>query len=365
MKKMIKVISLVLVFNFMIFYFPANAADVESLGLTIPNIQNISPSEQSGPRSTGELVMESPVDPNSYRLGPGDVLAIHLIVGNSELSVDHDLLVGADGKVFFPNIGEIYLSGMSLTQAKSAIDARIKSIYSESYKLYVMLGQPKKVKIYLSGMVKNPGPLVVNDNSRISEVLSLAGGVVSGASNRYIYIRRKVADDNEKVILADLFDAYRSKDISKDIRVQAGDVIEVPDSNNVRVSQNAAGGLNDKLLFEGRETFVYIYGEVARSGRFEYVPGKRLSDYISYAGGPTGRALLNCVSLTRQIEGKPQKYSFNVSDILYNGNSKNDVEIFGGDVINIPGNFFYVTDFTSFVNTILLTLTLYNTVKIK
>jgi protein involved in polysaccharide export with SLBB domain len=215
----------------------------------------------------------------------------------------------------------------------------------------------------MSGMVKNPGPLAVYDNMRVSEVLDQAGGIASGASNRFVYIKRVGPSGNVLTLKADLFDAYRSKDLSKDIRIQAGDVIEVPNAVDIRISQLSTDTETDKLLFEGNETFVYVYGEVSRSGRFEYVPGKKISDYISYAGGPTSRALLNGVTLTRIINGKSEKLSINAADIIYNGKADKDIEIIGGDVINVPGNFFYVTDFTSFVNTILLTLTLYNTAK--
>lgn len=341
---------------------PVFAIDLGQMNLNLPNIQDVQVSEQSGPKSMGDIVLESPIDEKSYRLGPGDLLSIHIIVGESDLFIDHTLLVGADGKIFFPNIGEIYLSGLSLKEAREKIDQKIKSVYPTSYNLYILLSQPKRVKIYVAGMIKSPGPLSVYDNMRVSEVLSLAGGVVSGGSNRYVYIKRKGFDNKTSLIKADLFEAYRGRDLSKDYRIQAGDIIEIPDSQNELVSQGKINSESDKLLFEGKETFVYVYGEVARAGRFEYIPGKKLSDYISFAGGPTGRALLGSVTLTRHIDNKPQKYKINVSDVLYNGNAENDVEIYGGDVINVPSNFFYVTDFSSFINTVLLGLTLYSTV---
>jgi hypothetical protein len=37
-----------------------------------------------------------------------------------------------------------------------------------------------------------------------------------------------------------------------------------------------------------------------------------------------------------------------------------DIEIMPGDVIYVPGNFFYFADFASFANTVLLALTLYS-----
>jgi protein involved in polysaccharide export with SLBB domain len=341
---------------------PVSAADLNDNGQKIPSIQSVQTSDKSAPLISLDMAMEAPVDAATYIVGPGDQLAVHIIVGDAELSIDHYLLVGADGKVFFPQVGEIYLAGESLNQAKAKLESSVRAAYHERFVLSLLLSQPKKVKIYLTGMIKNPGPIAVYDNSRISEVIAAAGGPVSGASNRYVYIRRGSGAD-EKTIVADLFEAYRSRDVTKDVRVQVGDIIEVPDANNERISQDKSTADESKLLFEGKETFIYVYGEVNRSGRFEYVPGRRVSDYISYAGGPTAKALLNSVSLTRQEDGKPKKYDLDVSDILYNGNSKNDLEVLGGDVINVPGNFFYFADFSGFVNTVLLGLTLYNTVK--
>lgn len=342
---------------------PVMAADISQLGIDIPNIQSIRGMQNQSEQKTGvnEVYLESPIDEINYRIGPGDLLSIHMIIGDGDLTIDHDLMVGADGKIFFPKIGEIYLSGLNIPEAKEKINARIQSIYFEKYKLSVLLSQPKKVKVYLSGMVKNPGPVAVYDSQRVSEVIDQAGGVASGGSNRYVYIKRKT-DDGDKLLMADLFEAFRSRDISKDLRVQAGDVIEVPDANNERISQGKAEGLDKKLLFEGKETFVYVYGEVAKSGRYEYIPGKKVSDYISYAGGPTGKALLNGVTLTRQVDGKAQKLGLNMANAIYNGNNNDDIEVLGGDVISVPGNFFYFNDFASFVNTVLLGLTLYNTV---
>ena len=343
---------------------PVFAADLSDMNLNVPSIQSIPASDITAPVSSpANMVMEAPIDPTTYMVGPGDQLAVHIMVGNGELAIDHNLAVGADGKVFFPNIGEIYLSGLNLDQAKAKLENSVRDSYKEKFSLSLLLSQPKRVKIYLTGMIKNPGPIAVYDNSRVSEVVVAAGGPVSGGSNRYVYIRRRSPDGEDKVISADLFEAYRSRDITKDIRVQAGDIIEVPDTNNQRISQDKTDDGHGKLLFEGKETFIYVYGEVNRSGRFEYVPGRRVSDYISYAGGPTAKALLGSVSLTRQESGKPKKYDLDVSDILYNGNSKNDIEVVGGDVINVPGNFFYFADFGGFINTLLLGLTLYNTVK--
>ncbi|MFA5114002.1 MAG: SLBB domain-containing protein [Candidatus Margulisiibacteriota bacterium] len=364
MKKLSRVLSLVLVVVLLGPALPVRAVDYELLGLSTPSLRQAVGSSTTANKvqSASDQPLESPIDPQSYRLGPGDTLAIHLLLGDAQLSVDHFLTIGADGKLFFPNIGEIDLSGLSLAEAKTRIDRLIRSNYKDQYKLFVNLNQPKKVKIYLTGMIKTPGPMAVYDNSRVSEVIELADGVTSGGSRRYAYIHRRDEQGNQTLLKADIFEAYRSRDLAKDIRIQAGDVVEIPDSANELISKIASSEQSEKLLYSGKETFVYVYGEVRNGGRYEFVPGRRLSDYISYAGGPTARALLGDVSVTRQVNGKPQRLKINAGAAIYGGNEKQDIEIMGGDVIGVPGNFFYVADFSSFVNTILLGLSLYTSV---
>src|SRR3989339_989839 len=362
MKRLIKYTAAFLIAALLLPLAPVQAASLDTLGLQQFNVQGVSAAEKSGPItssiSSTDLVMELPVNENEYRLGPGDVISVNIIVGDSALSISNQFTVGADGKIFYPNLGEIYLAGLNIVAAKDRINQKISHSFKDKFTLSLMLTRPKKVKIYLTGMVKSPGPLAVYDSSRVSEVIAQAGGIASGGSNRYVYIKRMGVNGENKILKADLFAAYRGRDLSKDIRIQSGDVVEVPDANNELIS-NSLSDSDDKLLFEGKESFVYVYGEVGNRGRFEFVPGRRVSDYISYAGGPTGKALLDFVSLTRHQGGKSEKYRINVSDIIYNGNYEKDMEVSGGDVINVPGNFFYFSDFASFANTILLALTLY------
>jgi protein involved in polysaccharide export with SLBB domain len=117
-------------------------------------------------------------------------------------------------------------------------------------------------------------------------------------------------------------------------------------------------GSEDKPLYLGEKNFVYVYGEVPKSGRFEYIPGKKFSDYISYAGGPNQRANFAASSITRG----QKKMQVNGVDVIFNGDTTRDIEIMPGDVINVPAQFFYFSDFASFTSLIFTMLALYNTV---
>ncbi|MCX5749155.1 MAG: polysaccharide biosynthesis/export family protein [Candidatus Saganbacteria bacterium] len=119
----------------------------------------------------------------------------------------------------------------------------------------------------------------------------------------------------------------------------------------------------DAITIPYTQRYVYVYGEVADPGRFGFLPGSKLSDYFNFAGGPTGRANLSYVSVARNVEGKPQVFNVNANDLIYKGVKDNDVVIQAGDIIKVPANFFYFSDFATFVNTILLGITLYYTVQ--
>jgi protein involved in polysaccharide export with SLBB domain len=247
MKK--RIVWTLLIMFMTVFYAPAFAQE------------NISSSSGSDNYIVGDKI-----DETLYKLAPGDMIGANMIVGENALSFNYTFTIGPDGKIFFPEIGEIDLAGKTMSEAKTIVDSRIRQKYREKYVFSFRLLQPRKVQIYLTGS-------------------------------------------------------------------------------------------DDKPLFIGEKKFVSIYGEVAKSGRFEYIPGKKFSDYISYAGGPTPRANLSYASVSR----KDSKINVNGSDVIFNGKAEADLEIQPGDVINVPAQFFYFTDFGSFSTMLLTFVALYNT----
>lgn len=117
----------------------------------------------------------------------------------------------------------------------------------------------------------------------------------------------------------------------------------------------------DAISIPYTQRYVYVYGEVADPGRFAYLPGAKLSDYFNFASGPTGRASLGYVSVARNVDGEPKVITVDVNDLIYKGVKSKDIAIYPGDIIKVPANFFYFTDFASFANTIILAVALFYT----
>ncbi|GAG39849.1 unnamed protein product, partial [marine sediment metagenome] len=241
----------------------------------------------------------------------------------------------------FPNVSEMSLSGLTLVEGKAMMIKGIKRKYHERFDLSLMVAVPKQITIYVTGQVDGPGLRTVYDSTRISHVLKSVGVAKGGSDlSESVYLKRQTENGSFDEYKLKLHDIFLANDAKQNMALQNGDIIAVPSI----------------------KSYVYIYGEVSRGGTFGYVPGQTLSDYINVAGGPTARANLDSVTVTRQEDGRPKVYHINASQILHRGETEKDLEIIPGDVISVPGNFFYFSDFASFANTVLLALTLYTAV---
>jgi protein involved in polysaccharide export with SLBB domain len=103
--------------------------------------------------------------------------------------------------------------------------------------------------------------------SRVSDVISQAGGITPWANMSSSYIDRLVVGGGgaRKRIPIDLRRILFEQDSASNIDMANFDVVVVPPF----------------------DTLVYVEGEVTKPGPFLYVPGLRARDYIGQAGGPT------------------------------------------------------------------------------
>lgn len=337
-----RILASFLVFCLLVPFFPAKVdAQILSQPLNIPSTSIAIPT--STPVALSSLSTDIPKGSisDSYILGPGDRLEAHLIARGNALVLDYMFVINPEGKIFFPNVSEIYLSGITLKQARKKIIQAVKKKYREQFSFSLMVAAPKKISVYVTGQVSGPGLRSVYDGTRISDVLKEVGVAKGGSDlSEIIYVKRKTPNGYFKNYKLSLYEIFLQNDGDQNIKLANGDIIAVP----------------------AIKSYVYVYGEVARSGTFGYVPGQTLSNYLNLAGGPSARANISGVTVTRQENGKPKVYHVNASDIIQKGMVQKDIEIFPGDVISVPGNFFYFSNFASFANTILLALTLYSTV---
>lgn len=200
------------------------------------------------------------VDPQTYRLGPGDAL---LLVIWGPISRSQVLEVGPEGQVFVPGAGSIPVSGLTLAAARRRLEDLVASQYRGVH-IEIRLMRVRTLIAYLTGEVTRPGPVRALGSSRVVDVLpdSL---FAPGASRRNIVLRH--TDGTESIV--DLGGFYRTGSSAGDSWLRDGDVIVVP-------PEIASVGM---------------WGGVARPGRYELGPRDSLLALVRIAGGVVPSAL--------------------------------------------------------------------------
>jgi len=213
--------------------------------------------------------------PAGYVLGPDDELVVS-VYGFSEKK--YNLTINESGEIYIPNVGPIYLNGLSIEEATQKIKSKLAStiyraINTGKTKVQVTLGKIRSIRVTVIGQAKKPGTFTVSSLTTLYNILYLCGGPTSMGSYRDIQIIR----GNRLKRTADLYDFLVEGNQKDNIILQEGDVIRIPYYKN-RVS---------------------ITGNVKREGKFEMLDGETFTDLLKYCGGFTDNAYKGTVTVVR------------------------------------------------------------------
>ncbi|HEX4155919.1 MAG TPA: polysaccharide biosynthesis/export family protein [Acidobacteriaceae bacterium] len=113
------------------------------------------------------------------QLSPGDLISIK-VFGEPEYTPE--VRLGADGRVLLPFIGTVELKGLTISQAETLIESRLRAaeIYQNPQVLVQLMEGPNQVAT-VSGEVHGLIPIV--GSRRLLDVLSAAGGLPATASH--------------------------------------------------------------------------------------------------------------------------------------------------------------------------------------
>lgn len=127
---------------------------------------------------------EGTLDRASYRLAPGDLLAVS-VWGSTDLTFD--LRVTADGALIVPSVGAFSVQGMTVMDAEALLAKRCAQSYPQS-DISLHLVQPAMMRIPVTGLVGLPGTISLPGGARLADLLELAGGILDGADTRAIEV---------------------------------------------------------------------------------------------------------------------------------------------------------------------------------
>jgi polysaccharide biosynthesis/export protein len=173
----------------------------------------------SGIASTFAPATDVPV-PAEYVVGPGDKIQVQLI---GSTKGRYSLVVGRDGRVNFPELGPIAVSGRRFDEVRQDLESRVREqmIGTEAS---VGIGELRSIRVFVLGDAETPGSYTVSGLSTISNALFVSGGVKKIGSLRNIQLKRS----GRTVSTLDLYDLLLKGDTRADARLLPGDVIFIP-----------------------------------------------------------------------------------------------------------------------------------------
>jgi protein involved in polysaccharide export with SLBB domain len=198
-----------------------------------------------------------PLPPN-YILGPGDNLRIN-VTGNSV--TNFNATIAPDGSITLREFGKVYIGGKTLENGIKAIKDRLRAnnfAVDHGTDVDVMIINIRSIKVNILGQVNRPGVYSLPSTATVNNALYSSGGITPNGSYRNI----KVIRNNTIIREIDLYQYLLRGDLSDNINLQDGDIIQVSEYR-VRVS---------------------IEGEIKRPAYFEILPGETLIDVIQVFG---------------------------------------------------------------------------------
>ncbi|MBF0217421.1 MAG: polysaccharide biosynthesis/export family protein [Candidatus Omnitrophica bacterium] len=162
-----------------------------------------------------------------YRLGPENVLVIEVYFGKDE-TINKKVRVTAKGMITFPLLGEVPVSGLTISELESKLTYLLEKDYLVNPQVSVFIEEYSTVSIL--GQVEHPGSFSIKGRLSVVELISLAGGFTKIAAKNNVRILRKTPDGAQKTIIVNVNDIINKGIEGEDIMLEPGDIVTVPES---------------------------------------------------------------------------------------------------------------------------------------
>jgi polysaccharide export outer membrane protein len=240
--------------------------------------------------------------PIDYVVGPGDTFNVQLY-GNDTAS--YSLTVGRDGRIKFPKLGPILVSGMGFDAARAALEHRVAQQLIGT-QVSVTMGDLRSIRVFVLGEAEKPGSYTVSGLSTMTNALFVSGGVKTIGSLRNIELKR----NGHLVAVLDLYDLLLHGDTSGDRQLMPGDVIFIPP---IGVTTT-------------------VYGAVRRPAIYELKKEKTAEQVVAIAGGLSPDADGKLAQLERIDSSRLRE----MRNIDLTSNAGRNTELTNGDKLRVP-----------------------------
>jgi polysaccharide export outer membrane protein len=245
---------------------------------------------------------ENPV----YLFGSGDVVRVD-VAGRSEVSTKQ--VIGPDGIITIPLIGDVFINGMTREEAQKVIHKRLLDYFTNPH-LTIAVEDYVSNQVTVLGRVATAGRQRFAHPPTLAEVLANAGALPI-LDKQATLTRCAIMRGRNKLIWVDL-KALLTGDPAYNIRMKKGDIIFIPDSS---------------------DTSVYVMGSVLKPGSYRLTPRMTILDALAQSGGTTEDAAPDKIGIYRA--GAKQVEIIDVGSIIA-PDRKVNFALEDGDVIFVP-----------------------------
>jgi polysaccharide export outer membrane protein len=218
---------------------------------------------------------------SEYKISPGDSISVQ-VYGEVDLSFS-SIPIPNNGIINYPFLGKVLASGKSEVELAGHIATELKAGYLLDPQVTVAIVAYRP--IYIGGAVAGPGHKTYFINMDVEKIIEISGGFAADADRNSITLIRE-DQSGEREIKADL-----------KTELQPGDILTI----GRLAKQDVAGNIIET------KQYIYLYGEVKRPGRYEFMHNLSVEKAIVIAGGFGNRASKRKISVTRGTPAVKEK----------------------------------------------------------
>ncbi len=262
----------------------------------------------------------------AFTLGPGDRLEIEIAGDPASRTATP---VGPDGKIYYQVLPGIDVWGLTLVQAREALEHELSGLYREAPHVTLTLREVSSKQVWLLGRLTAPGLYPLTGPTTLLEAIARAGGpaptpvfatltlggtaTFAGGSDEAADLRNAFVVRGGRLLPVNFTRLLRQGDMAHNIYLEPDDLVYLPSA----VSQE-----------------VYVLGAVGQPKAVSCTERTTLLAAIAGAGGTLKDAYLSHVAVVRGGVGAPRISVLDYHDIV-RGKTP-DVRLEPDDIVYVP-----------------------------
>lgn len=255
-----------------------------------------------------------------YRIGPEDLLEISVF---EDEKLSKTVRVSSQGNISLPLLGVLKVKGLTPYELEKEIRDLLAEKYIQNPNVSVFVKEYRSQRISVIGAVEKPGIFDIYGQRTLLDALAMAGGLKEEAGPQLFLIRSFQGDglpserkeqDGPKTFIIDLEQLLIKGDLSLNLPLLHGDVLNIPVSGKV-----------------------FVGGEVRRPGGF-HLKGKRMtvSQAVAMAEGLRPEANPSQARIFRYIGEGGERISIPVDLSAIQRGQAEDPFLQENDIVIVP-----------------------------